>query len=272
VSAVHSYEFGGVYSIRLTLTDQDGASHAGAAAAVVTGTALRDGVLQVVGTTGRDKVMIERQGAWLKVAANFLGGGQAYRLVTAADVHRIEVFLGKGNDQAALGLNVDSPALMDGGPGNDRLKCWQAPAVLVGGPGDDLLVAAQGRSILIGGSGRDSLVGGGADDILIGGSTAFDPDLACGPSCVSPLMAILAEWDGPRDFDRRLANISGTGTGPRLNGDFFLRAGLTVFDDGQEDWLDGASGLNWFFTGQGDRTNSSALKLTSGTGGHGVTR
>jgi hypothetical protein len=47
-----------------------------------------------------------------------------------------------------------------------------------------------------------------------------------------------------------VANLRGTGSGPRLNGDFFLRAtgpGQTVFDDFAADTLTGSQHLDWFF-------------------------
>jgi fibronectin-binding autotransporter adhesin len=47
-----------------------------------------------------------------------------------------------------------------------------------------------------------------------------------------------------------VANLRGTGTGPRANGNVFLKAsgtGATVFDDGDGDHLQGGSGQDWFF-------------------------
>src|SRR5205085_780887 len=45
----------------------------------------------------------------------------------------------------------------------------------------------------------------------------------------------------------RSANITGTGTGVRLNGDTFLQNGVTVQDASNGDKLVGASGNNWYF-------------------------
>ena len=81
------------------------------------------------------------------------------------------------------------------------------------------------------------------DDLLIAGTTAFDGDLAA-------LDAIMAEWTSARSYAERVANLSGTGNGPRANGDVFLMAsgpGATVFDDGAVNWLQGASGMDWYF-------------------------
>jgi hypothetical protein len=43
----------------------------------------------------------------------------------------------------------------------------------------------------------------------------------------------------------------GTGSGAsfanRLNGNYFLQADVTVFDDGAQDQLTGSAGQDWFF-------------------------
>ena len=76
-----------------------------------------------------------------------------------------------------------------------------------------------------------------------GGTTNYDHNLVA-------LEAILAEWNSARRYADRVANLSGTGNGPRANGDVFLKASgpdATVFDDGAVNWLQGASGMNWYF-------------------------
>ena len=96
---------------------------------------------------------------------------------------------------------------------------------------------------------------------LIAGSTAFDDAAAA-------LLAVLAEWASGRDFATRISNIGGTGSGPRLNGDVFLRADdpvatrVTVFDDESSDNLTGESGQNWLLVNpdqdRGERLQSEA--------------
>lgn len=117
------------------------------------------------------------------------------------------------------------------------------PNVLLGGSGDDKLNGGSKRDLLIGGTGADSLTGNGDDDILIAGTTAYD-------AWEAALCGLIGEWTSTRDYATRLANLNGTGTGQRANGNFFLKAsspGRTVFDDLSKDTLTGASGLDAFF-------------------------
>src|SRR5205823_15095646 len=112
-----------------------------------------------------------------------------------------------------------------------------------GGAGDDQLIGGNGPDLLIGGLGADQLVGNSGDDLLIAGTTAFDDNLAA-------LDAIMAEWTSARSYAERVANLSGTGSGSRNNGETFLTVGgptATVFDDGAVNQLQGASGMNWYF-------------------------
>ena len=103
-----------------------------------------------------------------------------------------------------------------------------------------------GQNLVIGGGGSDTIYAsqmadgaeGGHGSILVAGSTSLDE---------SALLSILSEWTSDRSYDDRVANIEGTGSGPRNNGDNFLQAGITIFDDGSPDDLfsDTNGDLNW---------------------------
>ena len=134
------------------------------------------------------------------------------------------------------------------------------PVTMMGRGGNDELIGGRANDILIGGRGSDELAGGGGDDILIAGHTAFDVNTAA-------LGALLAEWTSPRDYATRVANLSGTGGGPRLNGDHFLKATgpqATVFDDANDDDLTGGAGLDWFFASLSGRRRDEIDDLRSG--------
>jgi hypothetical protein len=109
---------------------------------------------------------------------------------------------------------------------------------------------------MIGGSGAAQLVGNSGDDILIAGTTAYDNNEAA-------LVAIMAEWTSARSYADRVANLSGTGRGPRANGNYFLIAGgprATVFDNGVVDVLHGGSGMDWFLA----KLSSSVTDILTG--------
>ncbi len=133
--------------------------------------------------------------------------------------------------------------LLKGGAGNDTLSGNSGDDILLGGDGDDWLDGDAGRDLLIGGRGSDHLLGNGDDDLLIAGTTSHeDIDTA--------LWAIMAEWTSSRKYDQRVANLRGTGSGARLNGNIFLTAGgpaATVLDDDSQDFLTGDGGNDWYF-------------------------
>ena len=209
--------------------------------AYVTGAGINHGVLQVVGTAGRDVVTINQQGKGTTlVHAGFLPFGTP-KSFSSGDISSILIVLGAGDDEATIADNIGLNAVIDGGSGNDHLNGGNGNNVLIGGEGNDFLIGGRLRDILIGGRGADTLNGQSGEDILIGGRTVFDDDYAA-------LDSILAEWASNRSRADRMANLSGTGTGSRLNGDFFLLGGSTVLDGDIldkamsshiEDWLFG---------------------------------
>lgn len=207
------------------------------------GAVVRDRVLEIVGTPGDDQVTVKPHGPreWL-VTASFLTAPHV-EAFNRADVDSIHIRLEAGNDRAAVDSAVTLPGILDGGPGYDRLRAGGGPTVLLGGGGNDKLIGGANRDILIGGAGPDRLSGRGQDDLLVAGLTSFDGDPAA-------LLAIQAEWTSARDYATRIANILGTGTGPRGNGTVFLTTdgpSATAFEDGAEDILKGGTGRDWFF-------------------------
>jgi Ca2+-binding RTX toxin-like protein len=146
------------------------------------------------------------------------------------------VFTDEGNDTLIGGPGND---VLMGGEGNDLIDGQEGDDILLGNEQDDTLIGGAGRDMLFGGDGADFLQGEGDDDLLLAGYSAFDYDFDL-------LVALQAEWLSPRDYASRIANLSGTGTGPRNNGDYFLAPGVTVFDDGAADTLSGGNQWDWF--------------------------
>ena len=228
----HVYTTGGIFTIIVTLTDDDGGVDTLTTTAVVTGVRLTDdGVLQIVGTSEADHVSVNKQGNGLvKVHADFLSSGN-FETFNAADVDKIIAYLCDGDDHMTIAGNVNTPAIIHGGGGNDHLNAGGGPTVLLGDAGDDMLVGGKGRDILIGGLGADRLVGGAADDVLIGGSTNLDHD-------DDGLMAAMAAWDSGDSYDDRVAAVD---------------ALLSVADDGDDDVMTGSAGRDLFYDGLGDK-------------------
>ena len=77
---------------------------------------------------------------------------------------RIEVDAGDLDD--SVSIQAELPARVLGGDGNDALSAATASAVIDGGPGDDRLQGGDGDDELLGGSGGDFADGGAGDDSI----------------------------------------------------------------------------------------------------------
>jgi PKD repeat protein len=263
-TAAHTYSKPGIYTVTLAVNDgYFGGTDDDTLTIHVAGTSLADGDLYVVGTPTNDHVFVGRLCSHIFVTGDFLPGCCKTKSFAASDVERILIELAGGDDDAVIAWNVDRPAKIDGGPGDDRLKGSWREDILLGGDGDDYLNGSGGPDILIGGSGADVILGRSGDDILIAGTTAWDAHNAA-------LLAILAEWASDRDFETRMKNIRGINNpefGDRLNrgtADYFLSLDgggeaeiPTVFDDSDIDVLIGGFGRDWYLANIHDGEDDS---------------
>lgn len=162
-----------------------------------------------------------------------------------------------GNDTILAGGGDD---YVEGGNHDDRIYGGDGAEgssdQLFGGGGNDFIDGGVGTDTIDGGAGRDFLVGGvqgseqvlgdwllgeSGEDIFLAGALLFDEEEV--PQAVD---AIMAEWTSGRDYATRIENISGTGVGPRDNGDYFLQVDQTVEGNSLVDDLTGGSNLDWF--------------------------
>jgi len=144
-----------------------------------------------------------------------------------------------------------------GGSGNDTVTGSDGDDWLLGGTGNDVVNGGGGRDVLVGGKGADNLTGGEGEDLLVGGTTSYDKKPLA-------LTSILNEWTSDRTTATRFANLTGTGTGTRANGTFFLKVG-TVKSDKLPDTLTGGTETDGFFLRPSEDTSdfdTGELRLT----------
>jgi hypothetical protein len=226
----HVYTDGGIYTVTVTLTDDDTGVDTAITTTVIVGVGIVDDVLYVIGTENDDHVMINQQGnGTLKVHADFLPTGN-FKTFNLAAIDSIMADLCHGDDHLTIAGNVALPAILKGGEGNDHLNAGGGPTILLGGAGDDQLNAGGARSLLIGGTGKDKLNGGNQDDILIGGSSTQD-------GSDTNLLAALAAWSTNGTYSARVTAVLGL---------------LNDIEDGAKDDLNGTSGRDLYFSGVGD--------------------
>ena len=101
---VHQYANGGVFTVTVTLFDDNGNSDTESTTAVVTGVGLNNGTLQIIGTRGKDQVQVSDDGKKLKVQADLKSGRiKLEKSFKKSKVNRIEIVLCEGDDQAQVG-------------------------------------------------------------------------------------------------------------------------------------------------------------------------
>jgi PKD repeat protein len=190
----------GVYTVSLTVSDDDGASGVASQALAVHVVELRadpndptQTTLLVGGTTGADNLTFRQNSdGGVSVVLNGVDLG------TYAPTVRIVAYGQAGDDVIRVSGQGSLPAWLYGGDGDD---------LLIGGKGDDMLFGEAGDDILIGSGGSDILVGGSVNDGGLG-LLASDTGATLDASDPSALDAALTElssdspsgrWDGRGD-------------------------------------------------------------------------
>jgi hypothetical protein len=176
----HTYTQGGVFKVTVTVSDSEDEGTA-ATLAYVTGVAVHDGLLHIVGTGGGDSVTVTRNASdpdMIDVNASFLAGGA--RTFALAGLTGAVVFAGDGDDDVTVDDDIVLPFLLVGGGGDDDLAGGAGDDVLIGGANDDDLAGGGGDDLLIGGANDDDLAGGEGNDALVGGANDDDLDGGAG--------------------------------------------------------------------------------------------
>lgn len=243
VSASHAFTNTGSFTVKLTITDKDGGTVTvtksvtiDVADIQVDPTNASKTALFVGGTSGNDVISVEPvcDSNSLKVTIN---GASS----TFTPTGRVIVYGNAGNDCITVD-EIEIPAELYGGDGNDSIHGGESSNIEVGGAGDDFLEGGNSRDILIGGGGGDILDGEGGDDVLIAMSTVYDANPAA-------LESIQKEWTRTdASFSQRVAHLTGGGG---FNGTNVITV-ATTFNDNSTDLILGDGGSDVSFISKGD--------------------
>lgn len=238
ISAPWTFSSKGLQNVRVRASDRDGGRSVEVVKPVdVQAWAVIDqadgpAVLRVGGTSGDDLIVLGDVAGDPNGLFAVLVTPQETRMTSLTFSGEIEIAGGDGNDTILVSALASRAATLLGGAGND---------LLVGGAGGDVLLGGVGNDLLFGGRGGDLLFGEEGEDLLIAGRTTFDWDMAA-------LNSLRYEWTSARSYSTRIANLTGVGTGPRANGNYFLTPGSNVFDDSGVDQVSGGSGTDWLWS------------------------
>ena len=124
-----------------------------------------DGTMRVDGGSSDDKIIITRDAEDERLLnVNFNGGVESFR---RNDIDQIIVEARDGDDRIIVGRNIDIPAMLSGGNGEDELRGGLGDDILLGGDDGDLLFGRGGHNLLIGGGGIDDLLGRRRSNIFV---------------------------------------------------------------------------------------------------------
>ncbi len=179
-----------------------------------------------------------------------------------ANISRINVFGGDGNDTISADKALTIPVYFNGGNGNDNLTGGAAADMLLGGEGNDAIDGGDGADVIIGGGGSDKLRGSSGWDILIAARTAFDGNWQA-------LDAISKAWASESsDYGSKIAQLT-EGVG---NARQFKLHGSSITPDEGRNSLDGGADLDWFIAASAprDRIIGKTAEEVVTTGGEGL--
>jgi hypothetical protein len=144
---------------------------------VLTSANLANGVLQVLGTSLADTIVVRQIDGRISVDGTLIRTttGLNVPAVYSSSVLKITVLADGGNDKVDLNSEavtgqqaITAPALIYGASGNDSIWGGAAADAIFGGDNDDQLWGNAGNDFIDGGAGNDSIWGGTGNDRLFG--------------------------------------------------------------------------------------------------------
>ncbi len=210
-----------------------------------------DGVLIIVGTSGKDVIDVKPTGGntdalTVKIdekALDFKLKPKKNADNPYNDVERVLIHALGDNDKVEIGTKLDVDSEIYGGAGDDTLRGGDGHDVIFGNSGNDQLWGGNGNDFLVGGSGIDKIKGEKGDDILVAGgfSTLFDISF-------KKLRGISAAW-AAKVVDPDLSDNNSDDD---------------ILDEDSCDDLDGGQGADWFIVMANDITDFIAKKNKDG--------
>lgn len=136
---------------------------------VPTSTDLTNGVLQVFGGSRDDVIDVSVSGSQLSVSGTT-------RTFDLADVRKVVIDAGNGNDRVTIQPSVPLSTWIFGGTGNDTLSGGSRVDRIYGGHNNDRISGGGGNDRLYGGAGSDVLLGDAGSNVACGGPGADTVD------------------------------------------------------------------------------------------------
>ena len=131
---------------------------------------LTNGVLSIdAAGDARLKTFVSYNQAADKIRVIATGGETRRQSFPRVEVREINVIGSNGDDRVRLAKDVEVPASIQAGEGNDRIVGGAGDDVIDAGLGDDKVFGGRGDDIVAGAAGNDKLLGGDGNDELRGG-------------------------------------------------------------------------------------------------------
>jgi Ca2+-binding RTX toxin-like protein len=274
--ASHDYGYGGAFQVTVTLYDNHGAGATQTTWAYIVGVGLHDGVLEILGTGNRDTAQIHQHDDTIVVHTLLAAPGsndgsdeepdddydseevhynhQRFEF-NAADVESILIHAGGGNDRIYIGRLVNTPAVIDGGAGDDWIHGGAGNDTITDLIGDNRVRAGQGNDVITLGDGDNRVWTDGGDDSITAGNGDNELHVGHGVNVVLVGDGNNRIWtDGGIDQINAGDGDNEIHAGGEADTIFVGDGDNRIWTSGDRDFVQTGDGDNEIHAGQGDDT------------------